>query len=141
VSKTKMLMTAIGVGILLYAACVTASSTLDAPLYTVRMEQQSSKMSFLPTAVNQFTYTAENKYTVNCDVTAWCGATPFNPLTIGFTCETCRDPTCVTCPATCLPTCPSTCSSTCPDTCDTCESTCNVTCGVSVCVCPTLIGC
>lgn len=104
--------------------CVAASvQTSSTPLYTVRMEQISSEMNFLPTAVNGFTYTAEKGYTVNCEVSAYNGANLFNPLTIGTTCETCHDPTCVTCFHTCLPTCD--------------DTTCRNTCGVSYCVCPT----
>lgn len=48
-------------------ACVTASPSISTtPLYRYRMEQTSSKMSFLPTEMNEFTYTTEIGYTLNC---------------------------------------------------------------------------
>lgn len=48
-------------------ACVTASPSISTtPLYRYRMEQTSSKMSFLPTEMNNFTYTTEIGYTLNC---------------------------------------------------------------------------
>ncbi len=120
---------------------VTASSFAATPLYTVRMEQASSKMNFLPTTVNEFTYTAENGYTVNYAVAGYCGG--IIPLISGGvnTCETCDDPTCWnTCPDTCEPTCPNTCMgvtcSTCMQpTCETCESTCPYTCSTCTSTC------
>ena len=53
---------------------VTASSWVNTPLYTVRMEQVSNNMHFLPTEVNDFTYTAENGCNVTYDVSAYCDA-------------------------------------------------------------------
>jgi hypothetical protein len=125
--------------VLCVATVVTATSRTDTPLYTVRMEQASSKMNFLPTAVTTFTYTSEQGYTVDHDVSGgYCG---IGPLHTGYntcqnTCpETCEPGTCdQTCPFTCWntceETCPSTCTETCPYTCDdfTCSSTCEETC-------------
>jgi hypothetical protein len=114
---------------------IASSQTVETPFYTVRMEQASSKMDFLPTAVTTFTYTAESGYTVHYDVTAWCGGKAAD-ITEGRSCDgTCYDPTC---PLTCNPTCDSsTCDTcegyTCEDTscqltCDTCTNTCGFSC-------------
>ena len=114
--------------VLLVASAATASSLPNTPLYTVRMEQASSKMNFLQTNMNGFTYTAENGCIVNYNAAGYCGA-PLE-ITVGKTC----DGTCVgeeTCPYTCYSTCPSTCDGyTCDDT--SCQATCNTcthTCG------------
>jgi hypothetical protein len=114
---------------------VTASSSISStPLYTVRMEQASSDMNFLPTAVNEFIYMAEHGYAVNYNVPEYCkGVIPFKPPTEIATCPyTCDDDTCEqTCPNTCWNTCPNTCWSTCPVTCEptclqyTCENSCH----------------
>lgn len=120
----------------LVVACVSASSLPNTPLYTLRMEQTSSKMNFLPTAMNEFTYTAEAGYTLGCDVSGGRGAI------LRGTDATCH-PTCSTCPLTCDETCPDTCENTCPYTCDdpTCPDTCPVTCSTcqtcpyTVCTC------
>ena len=126
-NQKRGLVAALGV-VAVLLACVTASShTVNTPLYTYRMEQQSSYMNFLPTAANSFTYHAEKGCTVNYDVLACCSTTSIMELTIRISCETCYEPTCFTCPLTCLPTCD--------------DTTCKVTCGVSYCVCPTLITC
>lgn len=113
---------------LLVASAVIASSLPNTPLYTVRMEQASSRMNFLQTAVNGFTYTAENGYTVNYNAAGYCGDVPLE-ITVGRTCEgTCDiDPTCPnTCWSTCDdPTCGDTCPNTCEATCDTCSQTCD----------------
>ena len=135
--KQKVLVAVVsGVCISLVVSTVIASSlAAHAPLYTVRMEQASSKMNFLPTQVNTFTYVAENGYTLNYDI-AGCEGIRGEPTT-GRTCEgTCYDPTCpLTCWSTCDdPTCGDTCPDTCPLTCYTCEKTCDT--------CPyTCIGC
>lgn len=117
----------IGAAALFALSTVIASSQgYTTPLYTVRMEQASSRMNFLPTAVNQFTYTAEKGYTVNYNAAGYCGA-PLE-ITVGKTCDgTCDiDPTCPhTCRSTCDdPTCGETCPDTCQLTCDTCYHTC-----------------
>jgi hypothetical protein len=125
--------------------CVTAHSlTANTPLYILRMEQASSKMNFLPTAVNGFIYTAEKGYEVTYDTRGNCCINGYgdnaNPLaTDGVSCvETMCDPcdtyngeyTCqYTCPDTCNPTCtgstcPYTCHQTCPDTCPGSGPTC-----------------
>ena len=121
------------------ATTVKASSSIsNTPLYTVRMEQASSGMNFLPTQVNEFTYITEKGYSVNYATLGYCGVSPFST---GDTCEpdtceleTCEDPTCPwtcwqTCSYTCNPTCnSSTCLNTCPSTCRTCPPTCPLTC-------------
>ena len=124
----------------LMLAAAGSLQTLNTPLYTYRMEQMSSEMNFLITAVNDFSYTTEKGFTLIDESSPCCIEELLNPLTIGSTCVTCHDPTCVTCPDTCIPTCD---DPTCPETCEpTCEqSTCIPTCGVSVCVCPTGVFC
>jgi hypothetical protein len=103
------------------AACVSGSSSRNTPLYTLRMEQASSEMNFLPTGVNSFTYAAEKGYTITCNAGV-CG----HALHIESTSEpTCILPTCdFTCQYTCAQTsCQTTCYTcleTCPKTCQTC---------------------
>lgn len=115
---------------LLAITFVTAHSlALITPLYTVRMEQASNKMHFLPAAVNHFTYTTEKGNTLNCDVTGCCDAEPFirtdGPWeTCLGSCGTCvasqECGTCSTC-STCSTQCgQNTCGYTCPETCATC---------------------
>lgn len=128
VMKRKMLAAVISVAVAsLTIACVTASSlTSHSPLYTLRMEQQSSKMNFLPSEMNGFIYNTENGYILNYGVQGWCGGVTPNLVTLK-TCEgTCIEPTCPdTCRLTCDdPTCANTCPATCPLTCDTCDQTC-----------------
>jgi hypothetical protein len=115
-------------------AAVTGNPSMpNTPLYTIRMEQASNAMSFLPKPVNQFTYVTEKKHDLNCNVAAYHGK---HPLSTGDTCpeDTCEPPTCPwtcyeTCPNTCNPTCNSpTCFNTCPNTCMTCPATCPQTC-------------
>ncbi len=140
----KMLMAAIGIAIVpLVAACVAASPQVaTTPLYTVRMEQASSEMNFLPTAVNDFTYTTEKGYTLGYDIAGCCGS--LSSDTYQLTCDyysTCQNTCPDTCPSTCAYSCGQTSCLTCPDTCiltcDTCEGrtcsepTCRKTCKVS----------
>ncbi len=131
------------------AACVAASpSEYTTPLYAIRMEQASSEMNFLPTAVNGFTYNTEKGYTVDYNSSTYCSAqlltTSSNDTCYGYsTCDgsyTCWQ----TCSGythggyTCQPTCyvwtctPETCDITyCAFTCvavDTCMGTCSATC-------------
>lgn len=127
----KVLTAAIGITVLLLAVSVTASSLTSTPLYTIRMEQQSSKMNFLPTTVTGFTYAAAQGYTVTYEYTGYLHELddiPTTPICTG------SQPTCwKTCLNTCQDTC-NTCSTclveTCPDTCPfTCSgSTCNPPC-------------
>lgn len=136
-----VIITALGI------ACVTAiSQASHTPLYMIRMEQASSKMSFLPTEMNRFTYAAEKGYTLNYGITGYCGV---SPLSTGDTCDpecelteegyyTCSNTCPNTCVSTCISTCPSTCDDptchtcvgqyTCPETCNTCFQTCPYTC-------------
>ncbi|KYK30038.1 MAG: hypothetical protein HXS48_26870 [Theionarchaea archaeon] len=97
----------------LAVACVSASSSSNTPLYILRMEQQSSKMNFLPTAVNSFSYTTENGCILDSCVTGYCGA-----ILMG------TDATC----HTCIDTCADTCWNTCPYTVCTCYSSCYGSC-------------
>lgn len=146
-NKTKISLVVCSVAIVsLAVAAVTANPSINTPLYTLRMEQASSKMNFLPTAVNDFTYTAEKGSTLNYNVSKYCSfVVPLAPTGSGGG-ETCwpqcntTQPTCSTCEETCPSTCSNTCSSTCPNTCPvtcitcetcegpTCENTCQPTC-------------
>lgn len=110
-------MVIVAVVAVLFVVCVSANSFVLTPLYTIRMEQASNSMHFLPTAVSEFTYTTEK----GC-ILVYEGHTSVNPL---------EEPTVpVTCPNTCYDTCQSTCPYTCESTCDgaTCEDTCQSTC-------------
>jgi len=132
--KEMSIIVVIVVVVFLAVTAVTARSSLSStPLYTVRMEQRSSKMNFLPTPVNEFTYTTEKGYVLNYEVCVghYCSAAPLGKCTQYST--------------TCINTCPNTCVNTCPDTCDgytcddtscqnTCEGpTCEWTCGNPTC--------
>jgi hypothetical protein len=140
-NRKKMLIAVTNMALVfLVATFVTAHpSTSNTPLYTLRMEQASSRMNFLPTTMNNFTYITEQGYEANYDVLGCCGG--IEPLDTGvWTCyySTCGGPTCwLTCPASCYgtcydPTCPATCPYTCGyscgGTCYTCEETCEETC-------------
>ena len=126
---------------LVAVAFITASSlAANTPLYTVRMEQMSSKMSFLPTTVNKFIYSAENGCVLNYSADGYYDVRPLGTkdTCIGDTCdeptcgETCPNTWCHTCPSTCQPTC-STCPPTCPPTCQTFLCTCSTCQGQSTC--------
>lgn len=112
------------------AFCVTVAcagslpSAPPIPLYTLRMEQASSSMNFLPTEHHPFTYTTEPGWVVTSPVEGWCGV--IQPET-GV--STCSDTTCLTYWPTC-----STCSGyTCEEICSTCEDTCDHTCAGYTC--------
>lgn len=111
---------------LFVATGVYASNmTFATPLFTLRMEQQSHEMNFLPTEINEFTYTAEMGHTLSYDA-GCCNVSPLDiePTNEQNLCEYTVD---TSCPDTCLSTCPDTCVDTCPSTCqgNTCEgSTC-----------------
>ena len=116
--------------VFLAVAAVTAKiSTQSTPLYTVRMEQISSRMNFLPTAANGFTYIAEEGYNLNYP--GCCGIIPtdIKPTNEQRPCEFTVD----TCPLTCLDTCPNTCSTCSTCLVETCPSTCSPTCSGSTC--------
>lgn len=115
----------------LAVTCVTASrQTLNTPLYTFRIEQASSGMSFLSTAVNEFSYNTRDGYTLN-----WGFVIDRRPISLFILntyrqetwCEPrdddpgiCPDPTSeLTCPYTCK----DTDQFTCPDTCGFCPPT------------------
>ncbi|MBU7025511.1 MAG: hypothetical protein HXS48_01115 [Theionarchaea archaeon] len=131
--RKMMVIAAISVAVASLAiTAVTASPwASDTPLYTFRMEQASSKMNFLPTEMNQFTYTAENGYTLDYEVVGYCS--DVKPLDTGvWTCyySTCGGPTCwLTCPASCYGTCN---DPTCGSTCVTCPWTCGGSCDTCV---------
>ena len=155
IDKMQKLIVITGVTLAVLAVtAVASSSTTNTPLYTLRMEQASNKMNFLPTAVNEFIYTAENGYQLNYGFTDDCCVAGSPDDTYELTCDyyktcwdtcprTCQGSTCTpTCPATCNdPTCPATCPVTCDDptcpwTCDTCYQTCEEpTCVENTCFC------
>lgn len=131
----KIVTAAIGViMVFLVVTYATASFSVNTPLYRYRMEQSSSKMNFLPTALNTFDYTVEKGYQVKCDVLGngiadegdvGTDSVVITCETTGYTCL----PTCASsCPDTCWPTCPNTCWYTCVYTCNITCSTCDVTC-------------
>lgn len=106
--KMSLAVTSVAV-VLLVATTVTASpSRINTPLFTFRMEQSSSKMNFLPTEMNTFTYTTESGYGLNSDILGCCGADPLI-MTFQYTCE--FYDTCETCISTCAYTCNPTCTS------------------------------
>lgn len=130
----KHLLTAIiGTALLFSAVALSArSQTTSTPLYTLRMEQASSKMNFLPTTVNEFTYTAEKGYEYAYKVSGYCGELfDFTEIPCQITDESCVKTcrlTCSTCGSTCGYTCGYTCGCSCGFTCDTCVATCGNTC-------------
>lgn len=136
-NRKMMVFAAVSMAVAFLAVtAVTASSWTNTPLFTVRMEKASSKMNFLPTAVNGFTYTAEKGYNVKCNVTGYCGEELLGNCTdYDTTCE-------VTCPASCTGTCntcqgmftcdDTSCQPTCPG--GTCSPTCWDTCPIRTCI-------
>lgn len=121
-----------GIVAFLAMTCITALPRMTStPLYTVRMEQASSEMNFLPTEMNTYVYTAAKGYNLNCCITGRCSCSggDVNPL-LPYTCGTCDEYYCEepTHCGTCV-TCYSTCQSSCGGTCSTCSgSTCEDTC-------------
>lgn len=135
--------------VLLVATTIMASSwTQNTPLYAFRMQQMSSEMNFLPTAVSGFVYTAYGGCILNCDAlgehcSTGYGGVPADesveeacqgPETLNGG-ETCSYTICSTCENTCITcagqeTCDGgpTCELTCPRTCLTCYETCRITC-------------
>ncbi|KYK32712.1 MAG: hypothetical protein HXS48_05000 [Theionarchaea archaeon] len=111
--KQRILVALIGASIAFLAiTAVTANSRAsNTPLYTYRMEQQSSEMNFLPTERNTFTYETEGRCVLN---SCGCGdgAKPLNP----YTCGTCDEYYCDN-PSLCYGTCHSTCSTCSGNTC------------------------
>ena len=102
----------------LSAVVVTATARMpNTPLYTFRMEQQSSEMNFLPREMNKFSYTAELGCSLDYEVRECCGAEPLLPPQSGI--DTCSPQ------ETCERTCPISCFGTCPWTCDQYLLTCN----------------
>lgn len=127
----KLYLVVISAAVVSFAVvCASASALPSTPLYTLRMERASSKMNFLPTAVNEFNYTTESGYTLGFNISGGGGsALRGTDATCFPTCSTCPYTCDETCPATCPNTCPNTCPATCPDTCpDTCDYTCPDTC-------------
>lgn len=124
VDRKKMFIAVVSVAVAFCAvACVAAASwTSSTPLYTFRMEQASSEMNFLPTEINNFTYTTEAGSTLNYEITRYCYVNPLEEPTVPVTCpETCEE-TCSTCYSTCEPTCEEpSCWNTCSSTCSTCK--------------------
>jgi len=141
--RVLLVMTSVAI-VSLAVTCVTANLwALTTPLYTLRMEQASSEMNFLPTTVNEFTYTTENDFNMEYTLVGCCGAEPFDvPTKIGFTCDepTCPNTSCNTCGFTCPNTCEFTClyGTHCPHT---CHDTCGKTCSTCPYTCETCTGC
>jgi hypothetical protein len=128
----KHFLAAVSVTLVLAATLVTAGSQATiTPLYTVRMEQQSNKMNFLPTAVTDFTYNAESGVILGtvkgCVGVSWDEGDSLYFLTENTCIKTCAA-TCSTCSSTCEYTCGYTCGCSCGFTCDTCVATCGTTC-------------
>ncbi len=97
---TKTLMVAAtGFALLVITAVIASPLVSNTPLYTVRMEQESSKMNFLPTEVSAFTYTAERGYELTYDVHLQHSEGVYATLS-GPTCYITCEPTCAywTCP-------------------------------------------
>jgi hypothetical protein len=97
VNRNKMISISV-ISVAIVALAVTAVSASlsreSTPLYKYRMEQLSNKMSFSPTKVSDFAYTAKGEYTLDCSVSGTRGAIPAGPVSWGrITCDTC-DPTC-----------------------------------------------
>lgn len=138
--KILIAITSMGFAFLAIIAVTASSWTSNTPLCMVRMEQVSSKMNFLPTAVNEFAYITEKGYTLNYNVSkrhfgfiAGGGEEPQIPYTCigctyddtcdgGRTCDTCNDPLCDEDSSVCG-SCSHTCYYTCDDnTCSTCQT-------------------
>lgn len=105
----------------LAAMIVTATPQLfNTPLYTFRMEQQSSEMHFLPTEMNTFTYATEKGFTVEQKISPWSSevhkfqdsAIVCPTVNTCFTCSTCDS--CLICHT--ISNCPTEGSSTCEQT-------------------------
>lgn len=142
--KQKTIVVISAIAALLITTCVTASTTGYTPLYTARMEQASSEMSFLPTAVHEFTYTVKGTFMLSCDTGNCCGGVLATHSETCYTCEgdTCDALTCSTCPGqftcddTCALTCENTCGPTCLYTCSpTCLHSCQPTCEITCLIC------
>ncbi len=74
----KMLIFIGGIAIVSIAVTAVTASSFSSytPLYRVRMEEASSKMNFLPTVMNEFTYTAEKGCKLNYNSRGYDDATP-----------------------------------------------------------------
>ena len=101
---------ALGVLVCMATAVTAHTQSVYTPLYTVRMEQASSGMHFLPTEANTFTLTAEKGCSFDYGAVSL-AVSADKPVATGATCEdTCDDPTC---PAVCLSTFRYTCTPPC----------------------------
>jgi len=136
-NRRKMVIAEVNVVIVVLTVAFVASGSLAAntPLYTVRMEQASSKMNFLPTERSNFVYTTEEGCNLNCNAVGCCNGAKL--LGTDYTCYLTIP--CVTCNGgTCSYTCPYTCGNTCDD--PTCPDTCPYTCDDYTCNEPTCVG-
>jgi hypothetical protein len=77
--KKLMVVALVAATALIIATTVSASSFAGSPLFSLRMEQQSSKMNFLPTEIKGFTYAAESKSCLTLDMSLCCNAVPLGP--------------------------------------------------------------
>ena len=120
--KHVIVIAAVGVvfAVLAVNAVGARPSTSDTPLYTLRMEEASSEMNFLPTEMNTFTYTAEKGFTVGQKISTWSSevhkfrdsAIVCPTVNTCFTCSTCDS--CLICHT--ISNCPTEGSSTCEQT-------------------------
>lgn len=137
--RTVVIMVVGAIAVSAVTAINANTQTVNTPLHALRMEQSSSRMDFLPTAVRGFVYATEKAYTLNYDVTGFCSnarllaTTPY---------ESCDEITCETCQKTCYdyPSCRVTCNGCAGTYGVTCEGgyTCWVTCEGETCgyTCP-----
>jgi hypothetical protein len=140
-----MVVVSVAVVSLVMSTAAASPGKSDTPLYTVRMEQASSAMNFLPSEKNNFTYTTEPGYTLeyngaqdmygmqylyypgtNLMYYTCHGLTCYFSCNQGQTCflyETCRYTCSFTCESCLYYSCWGTCL-TCSSTCVTCPATC-----------------
>lgn len=118
-AKQKVILSIVAVALCAGTSVAASAWNVSTPLYTYRMEQVSSKMGFLPTTTNGFTYMAENGYTVYNG--GGCTVISDSPANTWYTCEkTCG----YTCPDSCMATCLISCAGyTCTPT--VCQQTCS----------------
>lgn len=142
--KGKQVFIVIGVVIFITAVivAVASSSSFNTPLYTVRMEQVSSKMNFLPKEANQFIYTAIKGQEIFFNIKSN-GIFDDPPETEGPSCDSIHCNTCgvTECGESCGLECETmeNCPTGDPETCGgaSCTPTCGSTCDDPTCYGPT----
>ena len=137
IAVVSMVLASFAVTAVAASSKTSSSPTVNVPLYTVRMEQASSEMNFLPTEKHNFAYNTEKGCTLNYCVADNCNSAV--PL------HTSSQNTCygyVTCEgsATCWQTCYGythggyTCFATCYNWWTCTPATCHYSCGAYTCV-------